>query len=161
MADSIASKDRDEVDGKPLERTKNAVCAIDSAQYIQSLEKLSWDTIMNKGKLDAAMKAAIAQKTAPEQKIFMQLLRQVWQIDWTVPPYDVWGHYIAYDIPYFLRFMKADIGDEAEEKQLIMDWISSRLELGGKSKEDAKSWKKELIALLDEANQIRVEARKG
>lgn len=112
---------------------------------------------MNKGKLDAALQAAIAKHAVPEQKIFLQLLRQVWQIDWTVAPYDVWGHYITYDVPYFLRFMQMDVGDEAEEKQLIIDWISSRYEM----KKKGSGWQSEVVALMDEANQIRVEARKG
>ncbi|MEA5470913.1 hypothetical protein [Spirulina sp. 06S082] len=114
---------------------------------------------MNKEKLDAALQTAIAGKSAPEEKIFLQLLRQVWQIDWTVAPYDVWGHYVSYDIPYFLRFMQMDVGDEAEERELIIEWISSRL--GLKNKETGGDWRRNIANLMDEANQIRVEARKG
>lgn len=113
---------------------------------------------MDKGKLDAALQGAIAAKEGTD-KIFFQLARQVWQIDWTVAPYDIWGHYVEYDIPYFLRFMKADAGDEEEEKAIIIAWIESRL--GLKTKNTGSDFHRHVIALMDELNQLRVEARKG
>lgn len=113
---------------------------------------------MNKDKLSAALESLADNKTGAHQ-IFVKLLRQVWQIDWTVAPYDVWGHYIGYDVPYFLRFMRADVGDEEEEKQLLLDWISSRYDL--QKDTQGSNFRYELIGLLDELNQLRVEARKG
>lgn len=113
---------------------------------------------MDKGKLDAALQAAIATKEGAD-KIFFQLTRQVWQIDWTVAPYDIWGHYVDYDIPYFLRFMRADVGDEAEEKAILIAWIESRLNL--KSKSSESGFHNHLISLIDELNQVRVSVRQG
>lgn len=111
---------------------------------------------MDKAKLDAALQSVIAGKNGND-KIFFQLARQVWQIDWTVAPYDIWGHYVNYDIPYFLRFMKADVGDEAEEKQLIVDWIMARMDL----KKQNEGLPERVIALIDELNQLRASVRKG
>lgn len=113
---------------------------------------------MDKEKLSSALLALSEQKEEAEFKLFVKLVRQIWQIDWTVAVYDIWGHYITYDIPYFLRFMQADVGDEAEEKQLIIDWIESRLAL--KKADSGSDWRMKLIDLIDELNQLRVEARK-
>ena len=113
---------------------------------------------MNKDALSEGLLALASQDRPPSEKIFLQLLRQVWQIDWTVAAYDVWGHYIEYDVPYFLRFMKADVGDEAEEKQLLLDWIGSRLELRNEGQGSGRS---RLIALIEEVNQLRASTRKG
>lgn len=49
--------------------------------------------------------------------------------------------------------MQMDMGDEAEEQQILMDWITTRNALNS-------DLKKELPALVDELNQIRVNARK-
>ena len=54
--------------------------------------------------------------------------------------------------------MQADVGDEAEEKALLIEWIESRLDL--KKADTGPNWRSSLIALIDELNQIRVEARK-
>ncbi|NEQ07201.1 MAG: hypothetical protein F6K63_34310 [Moorea sp. SIO1G6] len=112
---------------------------------------------MNKDALSEALIALANQDRPLSEKIFLKLLRQVWQIDWTVAAYDVWGHYIEYDVPYFLRFMKADVGDEAEEKQLLIDWIGSRLEL----RNQKGSGQDRLIDLIEEVNQLRASTRKG
>jgi len=114
---------------------------------------------MNKQALSEALEALAQQDRPLSEKIFIRLLKQVWQIDWTVAAYDVWGHYIEWDIPYFLRFMRADVGDEAEEQQLIIDWVSSRLEL--QKQEKGQDWKKRLIRLIEEVNQLRASTRKG
>ena len=108
---------------------------------------------MNKEALMAALDELIAKKEGVE-KIIAQLTKQVWQIDWTVAVFDILSHYLEFDIPYFYRFMSMDIGDEAEEKQLLHDWIDSR---------DAvtKEIKAALPALVDELNQVRVIARQG
>ncbi|MBC6418144.1 MAG: hypothetical protein GDA44_04805 [Prochloron sp. SP5CPC1] len=102
---------------------------------------------------------ALSQQDRPEaEKIFLRLLKQVWEIDWTVAPYDVWTHYIEWDVPYFLRFMRADVGDEAEENQLIIDWITSRIELQKQAK--GADWKQQVFNLIEEANQLRATTRK-
>lgn len=108
---------------------------------------------MDKSALITELDALIATKEGAE-KIIAQLTKQVWQIDWTVAPFDIVGHYLSFDIPYFLRFMQMDIGDEEEEKQILIDWISSRNSLD-------KDGKAQLVGLVDELNQIRVSVRKG
>ena len=50
--------------------------------------------------------------------------------------------------------MKMDIGDEAEEQQILIDWINSRDALD-------QDGKRKLPALLEELNIIKAEARKG
>lgn len=114
---------------------------------------------MNKDQLSEGLLALANQDRPRSHQIFLQLLRQVWQIDWTVAAYDVWGHYIEYDVPYFLRFMKADVGDEAEEKQLLLDWIGSRLDLRNEAR--GGSGHDLLIRLIEEVNQLRASTRKG
>lgn len=105
---------------------------------------------MNKAALDSALVALIGQKQGAA-KVIAQLARQVWQIDYTVAVYDIVGHYLEFDIPYFYRFMAMDRGDEAEEKQILMDWVNSRDALD-------KEGKQKIIDLVDELNQIRVQA---
>ncbi len=112
---------------------------------------------MDKNGLGEGLMTLASQDRPLSEQIFLKLLRQVWQIDWTVAAYDVWGHYIEYDVPYFLRFMKADLGDEAEEKQLLIDWIGSRLEL----RNEKGSGHERLIDLIEEVNQLRASTRKG
>jgi hypothetical protein len=113
---------------------------------------------MNKDQLSEGLLALANQGRPLSEQIFLQLLRQVWQIDWTVAAYDVWGHYIEYDVPYFLRFMRADVGDEAEERQLLLNWIGSRLELRNQEKGAGQD---SLIKLIEEVNQLRASTRKG
>ena len=114
---------------------------------------------MDKQRLDTELQALINATDSEELKIFLKLLRQVWQIDWTVAPYDVWTHYIEYDIPYFRRFMELDIGDEAEEMQLLQDWISSRAKLGGK--DTGSNWKEQLKDLIEQVNRLRSTVRQA
>lgn len=115
---------------------------------------------MDKSNLVAALEAEVSKGgRPPEAIIFIRLLKQVWEIDWTVAPYDVWCHMIEWDIPYFLRFMKMDVGDEAEENQLIMDWILARMQLRGKETNSGQ-WKEQVLALIDDMNQLRARVRK-
>ena len=106
---------------------------------------------MNKDALIAALDALIAKKQGAE-KIIVQLTKQVWQIDWTVAPFDIVGHYLAFDIPYFYRFMQMDIGDEAEEKEILVNWIETRNAV-------TKEAKAKIPALIEEINQIKLTAR--
>jgi hypothetical protein len=112
---------------------------------------------MDTSRLVAALDEAIAKERPPEEIIFLKLLKQVWQVDWTVAPYDVWTHMIEWDIPYFLRFMGMDEGDEEEEEQLIRDWIESRTQL--RKRTTGSDWKRQVITLIEETNHLRVVAR--
>ncbi|NEO52009.1 MAG: hypothetical protein F6K54_02220 [Okeania sp. SIO3B5] len=108
---------------------------------------------MNKESLLQALNAAIAKyKDEPTARVVFGLAKQVWQIDWTVAPFDILNHYLEFDISYFYRFMSMDIGDEAEEQQLLKDWIDTRHALD-------KEGKRRLPQLADELNQLRVAAR--
>ncbi len=108
---------------------------------------------MNKEVLDSSLVALIAKKEGAE-KIIAQLARQVWQIDWTVAPYEIVSHYLSFDIPYFYRFMQMDVGDEEEEKQILVDWVETRDNLD-------KEIKKKIPTLIEELNTIKGEARKA
>ncbi|OCR00005.1 hypothetical protein BCD67_02570 [Oscillatoriales cyanobacterium USR001] len=106
---------------------------------------------MNKKKLDEEMEKLIGETQRPEIVMFLKLLRQVWQIDWTVAPYDVWTHFIEWDIPYFRRFMTLDEGDEDEEMELLQEWITSR----AKGAKDQKSWQGQVVELIERVNNVR------
>jgi hypothetical protein len=106
---------------------------------------------MDKKKLDAEMAKLIGEVTQPEIVIFLKLLRQVWQIDWTVAPYDVWVRFMEWDIPYFRRFMTLDEGDEDEEMELLQEWIASR----AKGSKDQKNWKGKIIGVIEQVNNVR------
>jgi hypothetical protein len=106
---------------------------------------------MDKKRLDGEMIKLIEEAEKPETIIFLKLLRQVWQVDWTVAPYDVWAHFMEWDIPYFRRFMSLDEGDEDEEMELLQQWISSRAKAG----KDQKGWKGQIIELIERVNNLR------
>ncbi|MBP0004519.1 MAG: hypothetical protein J7642_12510 [Cyanobacteria bacterium SBC] len=106
---------------------------------------------MNKEVLMQDLNALIAQDRPPEAQIFLRLLQQVWGIDWTVAPYDVFIHYIEWDVPYFYRFMHMDFGDEAEEDRLLHDWFSSQMSI-------SNSDKTALFHAIEEANEVRYKA---
>lgn len=112
---------------------------------------------MDNSKLIAALDQAIAQNRALEEKVFLRLLKEVWQVDWTVAPYDVWTHMMEWDVPYFLRFMAVDEGDEADEAALISDWITARMEL--RKKTNSPDWKMRVRTIIEETNRLRVAAR--
>ena len=110
---------------------------------------------MDKAILSAELKKLAASKSDPVESIFLRLLDQVWQIDWTIAPYDVLTNMLDFNIPYFKRFMDLDQGDEAEEAQLIKDWVVARLSMKG------KDWKGGVTALIEEVNQLRASVRKS
>ncbi|MEB3149117.1 MAG: hypothetical protein VKL60_08845 [Sphaerospermopsis sp.] len=117
---------------------------------------------MDKGQLSAALASLVnSGDRTSEEKVFLRLLQQVWQIDWTIAPYDVWTHMVEWDVPYFRRFMLLDEGDEAEEEQIIRDWTEARLALGGKDKSSAKEAKKRIVDLIQEVNVLRSSIRRG
>lgn len=108
---------------------------------------------MNTDTLISGLDALIAKKDGSE-KVIAQLAKQVWQIDFTVSTYEIVNHYLMFDIPFFYHFMKMDVGDEAEEHQILMDWVGSRDHLD-------KDGKKALPALIAEINEIKGNARKA
>ncbi|MCH4904288.1 hypothetical protein GSN00_07785 [Cylindrospermopsis raciborskii CHAB3438] len=111
---------------------------------------------MDKQRLSEGIQSLIdSGNRTPEETVFLRLLKQVWQIDWTIPPYDVWTHMIEWDVPYFRRFMILDEGDEAEEEQIIRDWTEVRMGLGGKEKSSARETKRRIIDLIQELNVMR------
>jgi hypothetical protein len=111
---------------------------------------------MNKEQLAAGLESLLdsGNRTA-EEEVFLRLLKQVWQIDWSIAPYDVWTHMIEWDIPYFRRFMILDEGEEGEEEQIIRDWTETRLGLGSKEKSSARDAKKRIVELMQEVNVLR------
>ncbi|MEB3341122.1 hypothetical protein [Okeania sp.] len=108
---------------------------------------------MNKESLLQDLNAAIVKyKDNPVARVFFSLTKQIWQIDWTVPPFDILTHYLEFNIPYFVRFMSVDKDDEAEEKQLLIDWLQTKSALD-------KEGKTRLPQLVDELNDLRTAAR--
>ena len=109
---------------------------------------------MEKERLTAALESEVnrGDRTLEEQ-VFIRLLKQVWQIDWTVAPYDVWVNMMNWNVPYFLRFMEIDEGDEREEERLIREWIGVRLAL--RKKDMGGGWKDRILTLIDDMNQLR------
>lgn len=108
---------------------------------------------IDKDKLIASLDTAIAKyQDNPVNRVIVSLTKQVWQIDWTVAPYDIFSHFLEFDIPYFYRFMAMDLGDEEQEQALIMEWVNNRAALNNEAKAN-------LPALVEELNQLRVDAR--
>jgi len=108
---------------------------------------------MNKDALISAIDAKIAASAGdPVAAVVFGLAKQVWQIDWTVAPFDILSHYLEFDISYFYRFMSMDVGDEVEEQELLKQWIDTRHALD-------KEGKRKLPLIADELNQLRVAAR--
>ncbi|MBE9251027.1 hypothetical protein IQ226_18220 [Dolichospermum sp. LEGE 00240] len=117
---------------------------------------------MNKQRLSEGVQSLIdSGNRTPEEIVFLRLLKQVWQIDWTIAPYDVWTHMIEWDVPYFRRFMILDEGDEAEEEQIFRDWTEARLGLGSKERSSARDTKKRIIDLIQEVNVMRSSISRG
>jgi len=107
---------------------------------------------MDKQALTNGLEAMIAEDRPEPVKIFLRLLKQTWEIDWTVAAYDVMSHFLAFDIPYFYLFMQRDTGDEAAETELFQDWIEARVKLNADNKQT-------LIEVIDEVNQLRNKVR--
>lgn len=107
---------------------------------------------MNKEKLDKDLVALINFQTETTEKLFLQVLRQVWMIDWNVPAYDIYMRFFDMDVSYVNRFMIMDSGDEEEENQLMINWVRAYAEI--KNGFDSNK----LIGLIDQVNKIRLEA---
>ena len=70
--------------------------------------------------LSQAMAAIIARDDlSTEEKLYFRLLREVWEVDESVPPSFVWQHVSAGDVAFFEQFMGLDEGDDHAEAALL------------------------------------------
>ncbi|VXD25713.1 conserved hypothetical protein [Planktothrix serta PCC 8927] len=107
---------------------------------------------MDTSRLVAALDGLISQNRPREEKVFLGLLKQVWRVDWTVAPYDVWTHMIEGDVPYFARVMMFDQGDEGEEEMLKRDMMIMHLNPGTRY-----DWRPRMMGLINEVNCLRID----
>jgi hypothetical protein len=114
---------------------------------------------MNKKKLiDALENLSKQPNRGPEEQFFIRILRQVWRIDWSVAPPDIWRNLMSQNQDYFLSFMELDDGDETEEKWLL-DNMDEQLKAFIEKSNDA-AWKVKFVAILDELNQLPLKIQK-
>jgi hypothetical protein len=114
---------------------------------------------MNKKKLvDAVENMSIQAHRSQEEQFFIRMVRQVWQIDYSVPPSEIWLNLIIKNQDYFPVFMNLDDGDEKEEKWLLDNWNENVEALIQKSAES--SWKPKIVDTFDELNQLRLKNQK-
>ena len=110
--------------------------------------------IMNKKKLiDAVENLSNQASRSPEEQFFIRMLKQVWQIDWSVAPSDVWRNLMARNQDYFFGFMELDDGDDKEENWLIAS-LDKMVEAFIQKSTDSK-WKSKIVDTIDELNQLR------
>lgn len=114
---------------------------------------------MNKKKLiDAVENLSKEAHRSQEEQFFIRMLKQVWQIDWSVPPSEVWRNLIARNQDYFFGFMELDDGDEREENWLLASLdaiVESLIE-----KNSDSQWKIQIVNTIDELNQLRLKIQK-
>ena len=116
-------------------------------------------TIMNKKKLiDAVENLSNQASRSPEEQFFIRMLKQVWQIDWSVAPSDVWRNLMARNQDYFFGFMELDDGDDKEEDWLIAS-LDKMVEAFIHKSTDSK-WKSKIVDTIDELNQLRFKMQK-
>lgn len=114
---------------------------------------------MNKKKLNDALETLSMQASrSPEEQFFLRMLRQVWQIDYSVAPSDIWRNLINQNQEYFRSFMELDDGDEKEEKWLLDNMDEKVKAFIQKTKDSA--WKVHFVSLIDELNQLRLKLQK-
>lgn len=114
---------------------------------------------MNKKKLTDALETLSMQASrSPEEQFFLRMLRQVWQIDYSVPPSDIWRNLVNQNQEYFITFMELDDGDEKEEKWLLDNMDEQVKALIKKSNDSA--WKIYFVSTIDELNQLRLKLQK-
>jgi len=112
---------------------------------------------MNKKKLVDALEALSKQPhRSLEEQFFIRMLRQVWQIDWSVSPSDVWHNLMHRNQDYFFDFMELDEGDEKEENWLL-ESLDARVEALIHKSSDSQ-WKIKFVETLDELNQLRLKS---
>ena len=114
---------------------------------------------MDTQQLVAAIETEIEKEgRLPEEKIFLKLLKVVWQVNWTVAPYDVYFHMLEWNVRYFLSFMEVDEKHEYKEEQLIEDWMALKVQLRNKS---AESGWRERVTLINDVNNLRMGVRQN
>lgn len=114
---------------------------------------------MNKKKLiDAVENLSNQASRSPEEQFFIRMLKQVWQIDWSVAPSDVWRNLMARNQDYFFGFMELDDGDDKEEDWLIAS-LGKMVEAFIQKSTDSK-WKSKIVDTIDELNQLRFKMQK-
>ncbi|HAN75985.1 MAG TPA: hypothetical protein DCQ51_11885 [Planktothrix sp. UBA8407] len=114
---------------------------------------------MSKKKLiDAVEKLSMEAHRSSEEQFFIRMLKQVWQIDSSVPPSEVWRNLTARNQDYFFGFMELDDGDEREENWLLgsLDAIVESLI----QKNNDSPWKIKIVNTIDELNQLRLKIQK-
>jgi len=114
---------------------------------------------MNKKKLiDAVENMSIQAHRSQEEQFFIRMVRQVWQIDYSVPPSEVWLNLTKKNQDYLSVFLNLDDGDEKEEKWLVDNWNENVEALIHKSAESG--WKVKIVDTFDELNQLRLKNQK-
>lgn len=109
---------------------------------------------MDKKKLvDAVEEMSIQAHRSQEEQFFIRMVKQVWQIDWSVSPSDVLRNLVERNQAYFSGFMALDNGDEREENWLL-DALNQNIELLTQKRTDINSTNK-LVDTIDELNQLR------
>ena len=115
--------------------------------------------IMHKKKLiDAVENLSVQAHRSSEEQFFIRMLKQVWEIDLSVAPSDVWRNLMARNQDYFFSFMELDDGDEREESWLLSSFDAIAESLIHKSN-DSK-WKIKIVETIDELNQLRFKLQK-
>ena len=112
---------------------------------------------MDTQSLVAGIEAEIEKEDRlPDEKIFLRLLKEVWQVDWMVAPLDVWAHMLEGDIPYFLNFMGYNQENEEVEPQLIQDWIAVGPHFQVNNTDQNR--KERVLTLINDVNELRIAA---
>ncbi|MCB9742274.1 MAG: hypothetical protein H6741_18835 [Alphaproteobacteria bacterium] len=90
---------------------------------------------------------ALRQDSDPDQRFFIELLEQVWQIDPSVPAAEVCARMLAADLRWFHGYVQADAGVDFQEQALL-----NRI-LPLKDRED-EGWKAQVQATAEAAKGI-------
>lgn len=93
-----------------------------------------------------------------EEQFFIRMVRQVWQIDYSVSLSDIWLNLTTKNQEYFHVFLNLDDGDEKEENWLLDNLHENVEALIQKSTES--SWKIKVVDTFDELNQLRLKHQK-
>ena len=108
--------------------------------------------------IDAVENLSMQAHRSSEEQFFIRMLKQVWEIDLSIAPSDVWRNLMARNQDYFFSFMELDDGDEREESWLLSSFDAIVESLIHKSN-DSK-WKIRIVETIDELNQLRFKLQK-
>lgn len=97
---------------------------------------------MDKQALIDKLNSMLEEDRPEEEKLFIKLVQQVWEIDPYVPLYSVYDALDRKDSRYFLMFMMRDNGLDGNEMGLIKQMMSSYGYY-------------EYFSLMDELNEVR------